>query len=172
MEETKRKKLDELVGKLGMSQSLAALLDSDESYERFEGAVEDCLKEYLDGKKAIIDIVDYRKVHSSPSTSEIVGCYGSPRISPKPKIERIEHGRSIPIKLIEYFKRNYGIGCEPKSSFEIAQEEFGEWVEPKGLSKFERTRNRRNYSSKIGEVHQVVKFLKQKHKSDIWYGAL
>jgi len=103
MEETKRKKLDELVGKLGMSQSLAVLLDSDEYYERFERAVENCLQEYLEGKKG-------RSINTVYWKSKLGG-----KVILRPTL--------VPSKYFDVFRRNYGIGCSNQTLREIGTSE-------------------------------------------------
>jgi len=160
----KKKRLDKLVKRLGMSQSLVGLLDSDKAYERFERAVGDCLQEYEDGsKKMRINVVNYQEVFSSSPT---------PWNSSKPKYVKVERAKSIPTRGIEYFKRNFGIGCEPETTFDIAEKEFGKFDTPDPPGYYIH-KPRLKYCAKISyKISPVVKLLKQRHKKDIWYGTL
>lgn len=159
---TKQEKLNELIEKLGMQVDMQPLLDSDANgktgYERFEKAVENVLDSYR-GKR--------------PRIKKTVYGYKRPGTNPVSVLDRdfsrsnwYEKSHYVPLKLEacksfksfercgDYFRRNYGIGCEAETMQDIAKSE--------GIS----------YGNVVNRVRVVLNIIKQKHKKDLWYGSL
>lgn len=161
---TKQAKLSNLIEKLGMQVEMKPLLDSDsEIYTKFEKVVEGVLERY-NGKRPRIKKMVTRYTRPGEEAFSVLS----------PGVVKLDLGlrqwqeyrNYVSVKLItyerfdnfkrcaDYFKRNYGIGCEPETLEQI------------GLSE-------KISGANVGQhSRRVIEFLKQNHKKDLWYGSL
>jgi hypothetical protein len=137
-----RKTADRLVARLGMTDDLAPLLDSDEAYQRFEKAVSDVLIS-LAGKRQLIRDTGRYDCRCHDFVFESIG--------------------NIDLA-ITCFRRYYGIGRAEQNKHDIARDlNLGE---KKG-----REENSKE-SSVIKRVWFIKEVLRQYHKKAIWYATL
>ncbi len=179
---------DKLVKKLGMEIELAPLLDSDESYTRFEGAISGILNR-LKGTCPRI-IIDKQAYYESEKLAN--SFYGTPATPARWDITPKFVTTTRFDEALECFQRKYGIGVAEQSEDLIAQQlglarrgmykSHGidmEILRRSGQSAKEAEKIvRSHYSTKPGValVRQKVTFaaevLKQQHKKEIWYNTL
>ena len=175
---TKQDKLNELVEKLGMQIEMQPIFKSDdEAYERFERAVEKCLRRY---DFTVVYLSDGSRVENDGG---VRGYQRTPRYKNKgngnlttvPKFEQSA----------ELFRKYYGIGCEPQD-LPILVGSYTRMIESRRHKFFNNSNDDENDKelSRLRsfcpidkadfkrKIENVALMLKNKHKRDLWYGSL
>ena len=141
-------RLDDLLQKIGMTEPMKPLLESDSgAYFRLENAVDECLGSYKGVDQIAVQAGYTPKWSLKPfkngrTTVGGKSFYGFHRLTTK----KLQHR-------ISWFRRYYGINDVVRTQKEIASEE--------NLT-----------STAIGNgIDFVESLLAQRHKHDIWYGT-